>query len=285
MVPLESNHDTTSKTLLNGVLLPAGQHAQKDLDAALDNIFNHPNVGPFISKNLIQHLVTSNPSPGYVGRVASVFNDNGSGVRGDLAAVVTAILLDPEARQDDNGPWTFFWLTHNADGHLREPVFVIPAILRGLGASVNDTNNLTGLAASLGQNLFTPASVFNYYSPYYRIPSQFTPGSSLRGPEFQLQSPSSAVARFNVVNSMIYGNLGVGAVIDLTPFSSLGGNSQALVDAVNQAFMYGLMPGPMQTELMHAIGAVTGTTAAANLARAQAALYLTVSSSYYNVEH
>jgi uncharacterized protein (DUF1800 family) len=285
MVPFEPNHDTTPKTLLNGVLLPAGQHAQNDLDAALDNIFNHPNVGPFISRNLIQHLVTSNPSPGYVGRIASVFNDNGAGVRGDLAAVVSAILLDSEARQDDNGPWTYLWLTHNADGHLREPVFMIPAILRGLGAAVNDTNNLTGLAASLGQNLFTPASVFNYYSPYYRIPSQFTPGSSLRGPEFQLQSPSSAVARFNVVNSMIYGNLGAGAVIDLTPFSGLGGNSQALVDAVNQAFMYGLMPGPVQTELMHAIGAVTGTTAAANLARAQAALYLTVSSSYYNVEH
>ena len=285
MVPFEPNHDITPKTLLNGVILPAGQSAQKDLDAALDNIFNHPNVGPFISKNLIQHLVTSNPSPEYVGRVASVFNDNGSGVRGDLAAVVTAILLDSEARQDDNGPWTFFWLTHNADGHLREPVFVIPAILRGLGASVNDTNNLTGLAASLGQVLFTPASVFNYYSPGYRIPSQFTPGSSLRGPEFQLQSPSSAVARFNVVNSMIYGNLGAGTVIDLTPFSNLAGNSQSLVDAVSQTFMYGLMPGAMQTELMNAISAVTGTTAAANLARAQAALYLTVSSSYYNVEH
>jgi uncharacterized protein (DUF1800 family) len=285
MAPFEANHDITSKTLLNGLVLPAGQKADQDLQAALDNLFNHPNVAPFISKNLIQHLVTSNPSPEYVGRVAAVFNDNGSGVRGDLQAVVTAILLDSEARQDDNGPWTFFWLTQNNDGHLREPVFAIPSILRGLGASVNDANNLTGLAASLGQNLFTPASVFNYYSPGYRIPSQFTPGSSLRGPEFQLQSPSSAVARFNVVNSMIYGNLGAGTVIDLTPFSNLGGNSQALVDAVSQVFMYGLMPGAMQTELMNAISAVTGTTAAANLARAQAALYLAVSSSYYNVEH
>lgn len=285
MAPFEANHDTTSKTLLNGLVLPAGQNAEQDLQAALDNIFNHPNVGPFISKNLIQHLVTSNPSPAYVGRVAAVFKDNGSGVRGDLKAVVAAILLDSEARQDDNGPWTFLWLAQNTDGHLREPVFVIPSILRGLGASVNDTNNLTGLASNLGQILFTPPSVFNYYSPNYHIPSQFTPGLSLRGPEFQLQSPSAAVARFNLVNTMIYTNLGAGAVIDLTPFSNLGSNSQSLVDAVSQAFLYGQMPGAMRFELLHALNAVTGTTAADNLARAQAALYLATSSSYYNVEH
>ena len=162
---------------------------------------------------------------------------------------------------------------------------MIPSILRGLGALVNDTNNLAGLAANLGQILFTPPSVFNYYSPNYHIPSQFTPGLSVRGPEFQLQSPSAAVARFNLVNTMIYTNLGAGAVIDLTPFSNLGSDSQSLVDAVNQAFLYGLMPAAMQTELLNATGAVTGTTAAANLARAQAALYLALSSSYYNVEH
>jgi len=284
MVPFESNHDTTSKTLLNGLVLPAGQKADQDLEAALDNIFNHQNVGPFISTRLIQHLVTSNPSPDYVARVAAVFSDNGSGVRGDLAAVVRAILLDPEARVGDNGPWMSLWLPNDNSGHLREPVFVIASILRGLGAQVNDTNPLTGLAANLGQTIFAPPTVFNYYAPGYHIPAQFTPGTRLLGPEFQLQSPSAAVARYNLANTLIYGNLGAGAVIDLTPFSNLAGNSQALVDAVNQAFMYGLMPGAVQTELLHAIGAVTGTTAAANKARAQAALYLAISSSYYNVE-
>jgi uncharacterized protein (DUF1800 family) len=285
MVPFEENHDTTSKTLLNGLVLPAGQAADQDLEAALDNIFNHPNVGPFISTRLIQHLVTGNPSPAYVGRIAAVFNDNGSGVRGDLKAVVTAILLDPEARAGDNGPWMSLGPPNDTSGHLREPVFVIASILRGLGALVNDTNPLTSLASNLGQTIFTPASVFNYYAPGYRVPSQFTPGLSLLGPEFQLQSPSAAVARFNLVNTIIYGNLGAGAAIDLTPFSNLGGNSQSLVDAVNQAFLYGLMPGAMQTELLHAADAVTGTTAAANRARAQATLYLATSSSYYNVEH
>src|SRR5208283_1838406 len=91
MVPFESNHDTTSKTLLNGLVVPAGQTAEQDLKAALDNIFSQPNVAPFVGKQLIQHLVTSNPSPAYVARVAAVFADNGKGVRGDLSAVVRAI--------------------------------------------------------------------------------------------------------------------------------------------------------------------------------------------------
>jgi|SRR5665213_1363238 len=284
MVPFESNHDVTSKTLLDGFMLPAGQTAEQDLDAALDNIFNHPNVGPFIGKQLIQHLVSSNPSPAYIARVASVFNDNGAGVRGDLQAVIRAILLDPEARQGDNGPF--------ADGsdsppgaHLREPVFVIASILRGLGALVNDTNNLTNQAANLGQTLFAPPTVFNYFAPGYQIPADLTPGMTLLGPEFQLDSPSNAVARFNMVNGMIYGNLGHGAVIDLTPFSNLGSNPPALVDAVSQVFMDSQMPPKVQTALLGAIHAIPGTTAAANKARAQAAIYLAVSSSYYNVEH
>ena len=93
-------HDTGTKKVLNGVELPAGQTGAADLAAALDNIFDHPNVGPFIALRLIHRLVTSNPSPGYVERVAGVFNDNGSGIRGDLAAVVRTILLDDEARPD-----------------------------------------------------------------------------------------------------------------------------------------------------------------------------------------
>ncbi|MBZ5634295.1 MAG: DUF1800 domain-containing protein [Acidobacteriia bacterium] len=284
MVPFESNHDVTSKTLLNGFVLPAGQTAGQDLEAALDNIFNHPNVGPFIAAQLIQHLVGSNPSPAYVARVASIFNDNGSGVRGDLQAVIRAVLLDPEARQGDNGPF--------ADGpasapssHLREPVFVVASILRGLGALVNDTNRLTALATNLGQTIFLPPTVFNYFAPGYHVPAQFTSGISLLGPEFQLDSPSNAVARFNMVNSMIYGNLGTGTVIDFTPFSSLAGNPQALVDAISQAFMYGQMPPKVQTALLGAINAIAGSSAAVNKARAQAAIYVAVSSSYYNVEH
>jgi len=284
MVPFESNHDTTSKTLLNGLVLPAGQSASQDLEAALDNIFNHPNVGPFIGKQLIQHLVGSNPSPAYVSRVASVFNDNGSGVRGDLQAVVRAVLLDPEARQGDNGPFAG-GPTEVPSAHLREPVFVVASILRGLGAWVNDTNNLTAQAANLGPTLFTPPTVFKYFAPGYQIPPELTQGKTLLGPEFQLDSPSNAVARFNMINTMIYGSLGNGALIDLTPFSNLGSNPPALVDAISQVFMDGQMPPKGQTALLGAINASTGTGAAVNKARAQAAIYLAVSSSYYNVEH
>jgi uncharacterized protein (DUF1800 family) len=101
MVSIDAQHDTASKTLLNGQVLAAGRTTQQDLDDALANIFNHPNLPPFISKQLIQHLVSSNPSPAFVARISTVFKNNGSGVRGDLKAVIKAILLDPEARQGD----------------------------------------------------------------------------------------------------------------------------------------------------------------------------------------
>jgi hypothetical protein len=282
MVPYEPNHDTTAKTLLNGLVVPTGGTAESDLKAALDNIFNHPNVGSFVSKQLIEHLVTSNPSPAYVSRIAAVFDDDGSGIRGNLQAVVRAILLDPEARAGDDGPSLN---PSDMSGHLREPVFVVSSILRGLGALVNDTNNLAGQATNLGQTIFQPPTVFNYFAPGFSIPTEFTPGASLLGPEFQLQSPSAAVARMNLANTFVYGNLGAGAVIDWTALASLAATPQALVDAVNNAFMYGQMPASVQTQILSAVNAITGTTTAAYKQRAQAAVYLTVSSSYYNVEH
>ena len=283
MVPFASNHDETSKTLLNGYTIPAGQTPDQDLKDALDNIFNHPNVGPFIGKQLIQHLVTSNPSPAYVGRIAAVFNDDGTAahVRGNTQAVITAILLDPEA-QEISAP--FFGQIGTA-GHLREPVFAVSSILRGLGATVNDTNNLTFLANNLGQSVFAPPTVFSYFPPGYMIPPEFTQGVAVAGPEFQLLSPSAAIARANMVNAMIYGNLGTGAVIDLTPFAALAGTPQNLVDAIGNAFFYGDMPPDMQTQLLSAVNVIPGTSAAGLKARAQAALYLALSSSYYNVEH
>ena len=282
MVAVPVNHDASAKKLLNGFQVPAGQTPADDLNAALDNIFNHPNVGPFIGKQLIQHLVTSNPSPPYVARVAAVFNDDGSDghTRGNLAAVVRAILLDPEA---EDVPVTMFGLPPTS-GHLREPALAIPSTLRALGASVNDSNTLNNIASNLGQNIFVPPSVFNYFAPGYQIPSEYTPGATLLGPEFQILSPNTAVARINAVNSMVYGNLGAGAVIDLTPFASVAANAQTLVNAVNRAFFHGEMPGAMQTEILNAVNAITGTTSAALRARAQAAIYL-AASFYYNVEH
>jgi hypothetical protein len=150
---------------------------------------------------------------------------------------------------------------------------------------VNDTNNLTNQATNLGQTLFAPPTVFNYFAPGYTIPTEFTPGATLLGPEFQLQSPSAAVARSNMVNALVYGNLGNGAVIDWSYLISLAATPRALVDCVNNVFMYGRMPGAVQTQILSAVNALTGTSTAVYKARAQAAVYLTVSSSYYNVEH
>src|SRR5205814_3264296 len=127
MINIASHHQTTAKTILNGVALPANQTAAQDLKTTLDTIFNHPNVGPFIARQLIQRLVTSNPSPGYVYRAASVFNDNGQGVRGDLEAVVRAILMDYDAR----GPA----LATQGAGHQREPVIRLTNLLRAFSAS------------------------------------------------------------------------------------------------------------------------------------------------------
>ena len=276
LVAYEANHDTGSKMLLDGLVLPAAQTAGQDLSAALSNIFNHQNVGPFVSKMLIQHLVTSNPTPAYVGRVAALFDNNGAGVRGDLKAVIKGILLDAEARQGDNGSEP----APNISGHLREPGFLIPAILRGVGALVNDTNNLPRQAAYLGQTIFAPATVFNYYAPGYMVPAQFTPGVMPLGPEFQLHSPSEAVGRANLANTLLYSNLGAGTVIDLTPFSNLAGSPTSLVNAVGNAYCHGQMPAAMQTQILSAINGTSG-----NVAKAQAAIYLTVSSGYYNVEH
>jgi hypothetical protein len=275
--PFEANHDTGSKTLLNGLALPAGQTAEQDLAAALNNIFTHPNVAPFISKNLIQHLVTSNPSPAYIGRIAAVFSDNGSGVRGDLKAVVTAILLDPEARAGDAGTVVS---GPDKSGHLREPVFFVASALRGLGALVNDSNGLTSRAAALNQTIFAPASVFNYYSPGYRIPADLAGGLSLGGPEFQLESPATGVGRANLAQAIAFTNLGGGTVIDFTALTNLAGDPAALMDAVSNTFLYGRMPSAMRTEIMAAVTATTDKPT-----RARTAVYLTLSSSYYNVEH
>jgi uncharacterized protein (DUF1800 family) len=277
MAPFEANHDTGSKTLLNGVVLPAGQTAEQDLAAALQNIFTHPNVPPFISKNLIQHLVTSNPSPAYISRIASVFSDNGSGVRGDLKAVVRAILLDPEARAGDSDTVVS---TPDKSGHLREPVFFIASALRGLGALVNDSNGLTSRGAALNQTIFAPASVFNYYSPGYHIPADLTGGLSLGGPEFQLESPATAVGRANLAQAFAFTNLGGGTVIDFTALTNLASDPSALLDAVSGTFLYGRMPSAMRTQIMAAV-----TATADKPTRARTAVYLTLSSSYYNVEH
>jgi uncharacterized protein (DUF1800 family) len=280
MVPTESRHDTGAKTLLNGVVLPAGQDTTKDLNDAINNIFTDSNIGPFISKQLIQHLVTSNPSPAYVARVASVFNGSLTGNRGDLKAVVRAILLDEEARgslkQDP------------AYGRLRHPAQLITNILRAFNARSADKSSLSDgylnpQSVLMGMDIFRPPSVFSYFSPSLVAP--FTNG--LRGPEFGIFSTSTALRRLNFVNTIVFSNIPVsanspnGTSIDLAAIQALAGTPDRLVDSLNALMMHGSMSTGMRDSV---IGAVKAVAASNPLKRARTAVYLVATSSQYQVE-
>jgi uncharacterized protein (DUF1800 family) len=269
MVSFDPHHDTGEKILLNGVTLPAGGSAQADLTAAIQNIFNHPNVGPFIGKQLIQKLVTSNPSPEYVGRVAAVFADNGNGVRGDLKAVITSILMDPEARRGDDAAQV-----GTNDGHLKEPVLFMLNLLRAARAT-SDGANLNYYASDMKQEPFESPSVFNFYPPDYIIPN-----TNLLGPEFNLFNSSTTISRINFVNDLVYGSVSSTTKTDLSPYTGIAANPPELVDTLGSVMLHGQMSDSMRTTVLNAITPITD-----NASRAKAAMYLIGSSSQFQVEH
>jgi uncharacterized protein (DUF1800 family) len=281
MVAFQNHHDLSAKPLLNLVTTPPNQTAIKDLVFALDNIFKHPNVAPFICKQLIQNLVTANPTPGYVSRVSSVFNNNGLGVRGDLKAVVSAILLDDEARCEDVA--TCVSSTDVNYGHLRPPVLFVTNVLRAFGAT-SDGIGLSDRTRNMGQEPFDSPTVFSYYRPNYVIP-----GTTLLGPEFTIQSSSAAINRANFANTMVFSRIGTapaGTAMDLTGLQALStsdGTGAAVVDDLNAFLMHGTMSAAMRTKIMQTIQALPGVTAADHLKRARWALYLVLTSSQYQV--
>jgi len=277
MVAFPSEHDMGSKNLLNGYVAPAGLTPQQDLDGALDNIFNHPNVGPFVSKLLIQHLVKSNPSPAYVSRVAAIFANNGNNVRGDMQAVITAILLDPEARANDNGGDD-----QPTDGHLQEPMLYIAGLVRAFGGTMSNQNYFSWDLVNMSQDLYNAPSVFNYYSPTFT-----PPGSTELGPEFQIYTPDSAVYRgnmsanlFDTWSSPIL-NYGPGTNIDVTPYLALASNPTTLVAALDLTLTHGTMPAAMKQDIITAVNNDTN----GNLSRVMTGSWLILSSGYYNVWH
>lgn len=277
LVPFTAEHDFGSKQLLNGYVSPAGSTPQQDIDNALDNIFNHPNVGPFIGKQLIQHLVKSNPSPAYIARVAAAFNNNGKNVRGDMQATIVAVLLDPEARANDQGG-----KDQITDGHLQEPALFIAGMVRAFGGQMTDQNYYPQQMALVGQDLFDSPSVFNYYSPGYSLP-----GTSLTAGEFEIYTPNTAIIRANLVSTLFgqYTNpvqsYGPGTSVDLTPFVPLASTPSTLVDALDLTLTHGAMPSAMKSTLVNAVTADTGSS----LHHVQMACYLILTSSYYNVWH
>jgi len=270
------NHDAAAKTLLNGTVAPAGLAMSADLAKAIDSVFTHPNVGPFIAKQLIQKLVTGDPTPDYVRRVAAVFDDNGAGVRGDLKAVVRALLLDPAARGAMKDAQNF--------GRLREPVQYVIAVARALDAT-SDGVFLRAQTGAMGQPLFAAPSVFNYYPPDYVVP-----GTTILGPEFALQNTSTALARINYVNALVFAAQinpdpsvygATGTQLDWSALTGLAGDPDALVARLDTLLLHGTLSAAARQAVVAAVSAVSAANA---LMRAKTAFYLVASSAQYQVE-
>jgi uncharacterized protein (DUF1800 family) len=272
MIAFESNHDSGAKTFL-GQSIPAGQSAEQELDTALTIIFNHPNIPPFVAQQLIDKLVTSNPSPAYVSRVASAFTSGkfetyGSGKRGDMQATVAAVLLDPEARRGDSAS-----SVNATDGKMREPVVMVVSVARMFNPTTDGTG-FTGWGGNMGQSLFTAGSVFNFFPPQYLIA-----GTTLNGPEFAIYNTNTALARVNFANSIVYSSISGGTKVDFTPVYTAG-SQDAMLDWLNNYMLHGTMSSPMKQSVLTAMTAAGTSTKN----QANAALYLVISSSQYQVQ-
>ncbi len=296
----EDRHDQTAKSLFLGflpnanndgapTLISPGQPASADLNMAIDAIFNHPNVGPYLARELIHSLVTSNPSPAYVERVAGFFNNNGLGQRGRIWAMVIGILLDPEAR---NAP------TDSTFGKLKEPALYQLGILRAFDA--RSANRSTGSDGALstcsncardqGQQIFKPSTVFSYFpQDYYAPPAS----AGLLGPEFGIMDATTALKRANFMNTIVFSTFAVncgasscntpsGTSIDLTELQQLAANPVNLVDRLNLLLLHGTMSPEMKASIVTAVNLVSPSTDM--LRRARQALYLVATSSQYQVQ-
>ena len=289
----ESNHDQTAKQVLNypGAVstIPSGQSGDQDLEAALDNIFYHPNVAPFISKILIQQFVTSNPTPAYVRRIADVFSDTaGGGIdRGNLRRVIRAILLDPEARGNNK--------TDPDYGHLKEPVLYATNFLRSLDAKSADRLTLSdgvinGVTLNLDQDVFNPPTVFSYYLFEYNLPN-----TNLYAPEFNIMTTGTALKRPNLINQFVFhltfrgisanpsNNIPLGTSISLAryqPRAAADLTGAQLVDTLNRELMHGAMSSAVRTQIMNAVQAVSS---ADSLRRTRTAVYLVTTAPQYQV--
>src|ERR1035438_8993620 len=183
---------------------------------------------PDMSQQLIEHLVTSNPSPQYIARVSNVFLNDGTGVKGNLKAVITAILTDTEARAGDDPSAA----VNPTFGHMREPILFMTNIMRGLNATLGPTSNIYGDASLTGESLFHSPSVFSYFSPQYRITG------GLLGPEFQIYSTATSTERANLVNAALYAKLDKSTTVDLTPFERVAVAPIFLINYISQVFLH-----------------------------------------------
>ena len=300
MRPNEAFHDTGAKTLLRGTRLPAGLRAREDLRRALDNLVAHPNVGPFFARFMIQRLVTSNPSPAYVARVAAAFDDNGLGRRGDLGAVVRAVLLDPEARDPAIATAPHY-------GKLKEPLLRYTALWRAFDArgvtAANAAGSVTGIFrfhnsdALLGQAPLSAPSVFNFFRPNYRKPGAIRE-LGLFSPEFQIVNDNTAIHMVNRLHASVFNSdrdmVGVSRTLgstlsqsgnialDFSAEKRLAAQPAALLDRLDLLLMAGTMPPAMKQVLVDA--AARMPMADGGRQRVEDTVFLIVSSPQFSVQ-
>lgn len=293
MEPFENYHDTDEKVLLNGEVVPAGLSARADLERALDNIFNHPNVGPFVVTHLIKRLVTSNPSRQYVRDIAAVFNDDGSGIRGNLQAVVRALLLHDEAR---NIPGTA------AYGKLREPVLRLSHLWRVFGVlpgsqsstERNEYNTvspqLMDLELDTGQAPLKSPSVFNFFQPSY-APVGPIASQNLKAPEFELFTEGNELATSNRIGRQIqqYSVASISdgdhpvSYLDFSYEVELADDIDVLLDHLNVVVLGGNMSSGLRDVLFSHLQALPDTPPG-RLSRVRDALTLIMASPDYLVQ-
>jgi uncharacterized protein (DUF1800 family) len=283
MKPFESYHDHSAKTLLNNTPVAALGKAPADLKILLDTLFNHPNVGPFVSRRLIQRLVTSNPSPEYIKRVADTFNDNGAGVRGDMKAVIRAILLDNEATKGIFANPNF--------GKLREPLLVLTHLWRAFGgSSLDGTVRYYYPESTIGQAPLSAASVFNFFKPDF-APSGAIKDKNLFAPEFQLVNDANNTnfhnELFNLSHWRYKGYKWANPYDVLINISTLTTRSRTPMDLVNYLDLVltgSKMPDDVKTVLFNYLRSIPYSTTVGNINRSVEGLYLVLSSPYYLIQ-
>lgn len=285
MVAAAAFHDGAERKLLSGITVAAGSTAPAALETVLDSLMAHPNMAPFIGKQLILHLASSNPSPAYVSRVAAAFNAGkylsfGTGQKGDLAATVAAVLLDAEARGDS---------TTRTAGKLREPAVMFAGVLRALNGATDGDALAWWWGDGLRQHVFRPPSVFNYYPTDYPVA-----GTALIGPTFGIHNASAALDRLNYLTYLLdWGGTApntsvpnaVGTKVDLSAFLTDAADATKLVDRLSMLALGQALPAAPRDKVIAAVSWWTASTDSANWKtnRVKAAAYLVFGSPNYQV--
>lgn len=292
MVPAAARHDTEARTLLNGFSLPANHGTEQALDTVIASLVSHPNMPPFIGKQLIQHLVTSNPSAGYVSRVAAAFASGqfqapggaiGSGTRGDLTATLAAVLLDDEARSATQAA---------SFGKLREPVLFMTSVLRALDGVTDGESLSWWWGGVMNQHVFKPPSVFSYFPPDYPLPGN----SGLQAPTFALHNASTLLGRLNYLHYLLFWNGTVaanssvpeplGTRVDLSGWTAKADDAAVLVDAMAVRALGAPLPTSARTKVIDAVTVYNANTDRNNWRanRVRQAAYLVFASPHYQVQ-